>query len=110
MTYRFGASCQPEATPGANHLVMSTAINYFRDRGFAQLDFGRTSTFNDGLNRFKDGWNARRYPITYHRWRGRDFTPESATDLAGGGQAMIFRHLPIPVAKLTGRILYRHVA
>lgn len=110
VTYRFGASLPDPPVPGANHLVMASAIGYFRQQGFKRFDFGRTSTFNAGLTRFKDGWGTRRYPIHYHRWLGRTFVKTTVSDLAGGAQSALFKRLPITMAKLTGRLLYRHIA
>jgi lipid II:glycine glycyltransferase (peptidoglycan interpeptide bridge formation enzyme) len=56
--YKFGASNETFQHLRGNNLVMWEAIRHFSRAGLKKLNLGRTSLDNDGLRRFKLGWNA----------------------------------------------------
>jgi hypothetical protein len=107
--YKFGASDESFQQLRANNLVMWHAIQWHGARGFASLDFGRTSLDNEGLRRFKLGWGTDETRLDYVKIALANGEFLSAPDRASGSHTRLFRALPIPVAKLVGRLLYRHI-
>ncbi len=84
-------------------------IKWHAQRGFTSLDFGRTSLHNEGLRRFKLSWGTEERRLGYTKIdlsSGRYLT---APDRASGWQTPVFQKLPIPLSRLIGRILYRHM-
>jgi hypothetical protein len=108
--YKYGASDETFQHLRANNLVMWEAIKWFSQQGFDQLHFGRTSLTNDGLRRFKLGWNTEETMIEYVRydWRERGFV--TAKDESSGWHNRFFNKLPASLSRLIGAMLYKHVA
>lgn len=107
--YKFGASDEAQQQLRANNLVMWHGIKWHAQRGFTSLDFGRTSLHNEGLRRFKLSWGTEERRLGYTKIdlsSGRYLT---APDRASGWQTPVFQKLPIPLSRLIGRILYRHM-
>lgn len=109
MIYKYGASDRAYQNLRANNLVMWEAIRWGCDRGYKRLCFGRTEPGNEGLLQFKSGWGAVEHPIRYYRYdlRKGAFTTEHrrVTPL----YKKIFGRLPVPVLKILGNLLYRHM-
>jgi lipid II:glycine glycyltransferase (peptidoglycan interpeptide bridge formation enzyme) len=108
--YKFGASNEAFQHLRANNLVMWEAIKWHAMRGFAVLDFGRTSLGNEGLRRFKLGWGTRERRIDYFRYDQRKSGFVTARDESSGWHNRIFRILPVSLSRLVGAASYRHVA
>ncbi len=108
--YKFGASDERLQHLRANNLVMWEAIKWHAQRGFASLDFGRTSLANDGLRKFKLSWGTIERSIEYVRWDLRSAAFVTVRDEAAGWYNRIFRLLPVSVSRLAGAILYKHAA
>jgi len=66
--FKFGASDERLLFARANDLIIWEAIKECRDRGVKLLYFGRTEPGHLGLRRFKMGFGAREYPISYFRY------------------------------------------
>ena len=72
------------------------------------LSFGRTDTFNEGLRFYKLGWATEEIRISDYRY-----------DYAAGLSALnyrkpvwqkkVFKFMPLPLLKITGALLYKHV-
>ena len=56
--YKFGASFSKYHHLRANHFIMWEAIRRHRLEGYENFDFGRTEFENEGLRRFKLGFNT----------------------------------------------------
>lgn len=108
--YKFGASDETRQQLRANNLVMWRAIQHYARAGFADLDFGRTSLSNAGLRKFKLGWGTKEEQISYIRYDPRATTFVTARDEAQGWHNRIFHALPLPLSRLAGTLLYRHIA
>lgn len=108
--YKFGASDETRQQLRANNLVMWQAIQHYAKEGFDRLDFGRTSLGNDGLRKFKLGWGTREEPLEYVRFDFRSGNFVTARDKATGWHNRIFQSLPLPLSRLAGSLLYRHIA
>jgi len=108
--YKYGASDETAQPLRANNLVMWEAIKWYARHGFDELHFGRTSLTNEGLRRFKLGWGTVEHMIEYVRydWRAGGFV--TAKDEAEGWHNRVFRALPVPLSRLIGSVLYKHVA
>jgi lipid II:glycine glycyltransferase (peptidoglycan interpeptide bridge formation enzyme) len=108
--YKYGASDENYQNFRGPNLVMWHAIQWLARAGFDRLDFGRTDRAHEGLRRFKLGWGAEERPINYFKYdlRAKRFTH-------GKGEPSqlrerILKRIPIPMARLIGSVLYRHVA
>ena len=107
--YKFGASDETQQQLRANNLVMWTGIKWHAARNFTSLDFGRTSLDNEGLRRFKQGWGTEEYRIDYSKLDLSTGRYVTAQDRASGWHTKIFQKMPIPLARLVGAVLYRHI-
>lgn len=111
--YKFGASDERYQHLRANNLVMWEAIQWHAAHGCTVLDFGRTDATNAGLRRFKRAWGAEEFSLAYLRYDlALDrFVPASGLGTPGAvsWSAPLFRHLPLTVNRLCGRLLYRHL-
>lgn len=108
--YKFGASDLQFQQLRPNNLLMWEAIKYCAENGFADLHLGRTSLSNEGLRRFKRGFGAAEERIEYTKHdllRGVFVTD---VDRAVGPLNILFRTLPLPLLRLLGKILYRHMS
>jgi len=108
--YKFGASDESHQHLRANNLVMWRAIERYTREGFTDLDFGRTSLGNTGLRKFKLSWGAKEEQVGYVRYAPRLAAFTTARDDAQGWHNRIFQALPIPLSRLAGSLLYRHIA
>lgn len=108
MFYKYGASNANYQQLRANNLLMWEAIIYASQNGLRQFHFGRTEVGNSGLLQFKRGWGAREISRYYYRYdlAGCKFFSTSPK-LKSSYAALSF--MPIPLLKLFGRIMYRHV-
>jgi hypothetical protein len=108
--FKFGASDTASQNLRGNNLVMWQAIQWFAARGIQTLDFGRTSVANEGLRRFKLGWNTEERSIHYYKFDLRKDAFVTQGDDAHGWHGHVFRALPVRLSRWTGSVLYKHVA
>lgn len=107
--YKYGASDRRYQNLRANNLVMWEAIRRYASDNLRLFDFGRTEPGNEGLLQFKRGWGAVEGPVKYYRYdlrRGEFVTSRLAV---AGAHTTYFRHMPMPLLKLAGTLLYRHM-
>src|SRR5262249_48098608 len=107
--YKFGASAFALQRLRGNNLVMWEAIRLLAQGGCEILHFGRTSSDNATLRRFKLGWGTREEMIGYHRWNTSSGDWTTACDQASGTYTAIFSRLPLTVNRLAGTLLYPHL-
>jgi len=107
--YKYGASDLSFQNLRANNLVMWEAIRHYAALGYEEFYFGKTEPENDGLRRFKNGWNTVEYEIKTYRYdfRKKDFV--KLITKTHGEHNKYFAALPIPVLKAIGKIAYRHI-
>jgi hypothetical protein len=108
--YKFGASDERHQQLRANNAVMWEAIRYYATNSYRTLHFGRTSTSNEGLRRFKLGWGSVESVIRYYSYDfgRRMFRVEG--DPSDSAASRVFRSLPVFVNRWIGRLAYRHIA
>jgi hypothetical protein len=107
--YKYGASDKNYQHFRANNLVMWEAIKWYTENGYKSLCFGRTEPENKGLMQFKNGWGAKEHLIHYYKY---DLIKESFvrdSSKISGIHNSIFKNTPLPLLKLTGSLLYRHM-
>ena len=106
--YKYGASDRRYLDLRPNNLIMWEAIKRCAEAGYRSFNFGRTETENTGLMQFKRGWGADERELSYYKY---DLRKNRFVSAATGTKSsyFLFRHLPIPVLRLTGNLLYRHV-
>ncbi len=107
--YKYGASDSRYQHLRANNLVMWEAIRWCRENGLKRFSFGRTESDNKGLLQFKEGWGARESVIYYYRYDIRQNTFIKHDHPVTGPHNRIFRNLPMPLLKIAGKVLYRHM-
>jgi hypothetical protein len=107
--YKYGASDRVYNHLRANNLVMWEAIKWSCENGCRSMCFGRTEPENEGLRQFKAGWNVLERRINYYRYdlRRDVFTRSSGT--MSPRYKGVFEKLPLPVLRMMGSLLYRHM-
>ncbi len=108
--YKFGASDTRFQENRPNNLIMWRVIQASCEEGRDSLDFGRTSLDNSGLRRFKQSWGSREQTVPYQRFNANNNTLIPINDATTGWHIRLFNHLPIPLARLAGQLVYKHVA
>ena len=106
--YKYGASDRRYLDLRPNNLIMWEAIKRYSGTGYGSFDFGRTETENTGLIQFKSGWGTKERKLYYFKY---DLRKNRYVAAATGKKSSyaLFKHLPLPVLRLTGNLLYRHV-
>lgn len=107
--FKYGASLQSGRRVRANNLVMWKAIQWSSENGFSQFCFGRTDLHHAGLRRFKAGWGGDETMINYYKYDLRKNAFVENHSWQNGVPAVLWKHIPIPVSKIAGKMLYRHV-
>ena len=89
-------------------LITWKAIEWYCEKGFDNLCFGRTDSENEGLRRFKKGWGVEERIIKYYRY---NFARQCFVKRSGSerSSSVIFRVMPVPVLKMIGSLLYKHI-
>lgn len=107
--YKFGASDMAFQHLRANNLVMHHAIQWSIQNGYRQFCFGRTEPFHEGLLRFKEGWGTQGHHLNYYKFdlRKDSFIKDGQKKNRDG--YFIFREMPVPLLKMAGSLLYRHI-
>jgi hypothetical protein len=108
--YKYGASNAEGKQRRANNLVMWEAIRWYARRGYEEFCFGRTETTHNGLREYKLGYGTREFEIPYYKYdlSKNRIVPMSAST-ASKSMEKYYQKVPIPVSRIFGSILYRHV-
>jgi len=108
--YKFGASDPTYQHVRANNLVMWQAICRLRNDDVSRLSLGRSEITDEGLLQFKRGWGGEEVRLPYYRIGFRKRPVKSPAQAHGTGFShKVIQRLPIPVLRLVGDLLYRHV-
>ena len=105
---KYGASDREYLQLRANNLAMWEAIRLCIRNGCMSFCFGRTEPGNHGLMQFKSGWGAKEQTIRYYRY---DLVADAYVHGTPYGHAFynkIFNAMPVSLARVAGKILYRH--
>jgi hypothetical protein len=107
--YKYGASDLAHQHLRANDLVMWEAIRWLGRKGFSEVSLGKTAMEHDGLRRFKQGWGARENDASYFKFDFREKSFVRDKEALTGWHNRVFRAMPLPVSRLVGALLYRHM-
>lgn len=107
--YKYGASDSRYQNLRANNLVMWKAIERYCEDSCELLSFGRTEPVHEGLKKFKESWGAKERIVPYYRYdfQKNDFTATQSQ--VTGWHTKIFGKMPIPLLRIIGRVLYKHM-
>lgn len=105
-TYKFGASDFRLQEFRPNNLVMWESIKRCCRSGITRLHLGRTSLSQEGLRRFKLGFGAQEEVIAYSRYDFKRAAFVQSADLAQTRLKAVFRHMPSPLLRLVGTLVY----
>ncbi len=108
--FKFGASRQEYLDLRPNDLVMWAAIKWYCQKGFKTFSFGRTEIENEGLRNFKKGWGSEERLVNYFKYDFSQKTFIQDKQHLGMMQKAIFQHSPLPMLKIFGSLLYKHIA
>ena len=108
--YKYGASSEAGKQSRANNLVMWEGIKWYKQQGFKEFCFGRTETGNVGLRDYKLGYGASEYLLPYYKF---DLSKNSIVEKRVEGISSFlercYQKVPIPMSRIVGSILYRHI-
>jgi lipid II:glycine glycyltransferase (peptidoglycan interpeptide bridge formation enzyme) len=109
VVFKYGASDSRYQHLRANNLVMWEAIRRSIANGYRNLCLGRTEPENKGLLQFKRGWGTVEETLPYYKYdfRRNTFVQDSAKISRFHTRA--FGAMPIPILKVAGNLLYKHV-
>jgi CelD/BcsL family acetyltransferase involved in cellulose biosynthesis len=107
--FKFGASDKDQWDLRPNHQVMWSAIKYLADVGCQSLHFGRTATDDAGLRRFKHSWAGPGEPLNYFRYHTASHAWITGASPPTESLPLVFSHLPLPLGRLAGRLIYPHL-
>lgn len=108
--FKYGASLFEYQNLRPNNLLMWESIKYLKDKGFNELNFGRTELENIGLRRFKLGWGTEEKILNYYRYEFEKANSISVSAKSFVNKKMALNRFPIALLKLIGRIAYKHIA
>jgi hypothetical protein len=107
--YKFGASNRNYQHLRPNNLVMWEAIRECMRGGCRHFSFGRTEPDNEGLLQFKRGWGTTENELHYYSFDFRKKAFVGETKGLKGFHNRIFSVTPIPVLRILGSTLYKHL-
>ena len=107
--YKYGASSRHYLHLRPNNLVMWEAIKWYGQNGYKIFSFGRTELENTGLRRFKQGWGTKEEKLKYYKYdiKHNSFIKQPSKLKTSYN---FFGIMPLPVLRLIGNLVYRHVA
>lgn len=109
--YKFGASDKNFIQLRGNQLLIWEAILLAQKKGCHTFEFGRTSSANEGLSRYKDRWGTRKVPFSSFLL---PMNRKSKILIESSSRHAILRNvitrMPELVNRMSGELLYKHLA
>lgn len=109
VVFKYGASDTRYQHLRPNNLIMWETWAWYAGRGFASMSLGRTELDNEGLLRYKRTWGGRERLIGYRRYDVRKDAYVRKDPRDGSRLTRIFARVPVRLARIIGRLAYRHV-
>jgi CelD/BcsL family acetyltransferase involved in cellulose biosynthesis len=103
--HKFNASDETYLHLSANPGILWDAIRWGCEQGYRVVDLGRSDLDGEGLIKYKRGWGAEESALQYHRM------PDEAAVTRGNSTGMLkplMQHMPVPLLKVIGKVLYGH--
>jgi CelD/BcsL family acetyltransferase involved in cellulose biosynthesis len=104
--YKFGASDHRALELRPNNLAMWEGIKTLIGAGCKTLHFGRSSTGGADLRRFKRAWGGAEFAMNYARFQPSERTWRPVPPDSGGRHEFLFKHLPLALNRLAGKLIY----
>jgi len=93
-----------------NHLLFWASIALACSEGYHYFDFGKSPHDHKGLLDFKRRWGAKMYDLPYFYYpQVRGMMSLEQNDLKHELLRFAGKRLPLPLAKIMGRLAYRHL-
>jgi hypothetical protein len=113
LTYKYGCSDARFHNLGGMHLLLWKSIQDAKQDGLRIFDMGRSDWNDSGLLTFKDRWGASRSAVRHSRI-GKSASASNAhhhnrADWKERIVRTVSRHLPDPLFRSLGSLLYRHI-
>lgn len=108
--YKYGASLFEYQNIRPNNLLMWESIKYLKALDYKELNFGRTELENVGLRRFKLGWGSQEKILNYYRFDLGKIGSSNKSTISFSHKRIPLNKFPIPVLRLIGSVLYKHIA
>ena len=105
--FKYGASDTVFKNSGANHFIMWEAIKEYNRLGYEELDLGRTEKGNEGLKRYKLGFDTKEGLIHRDILDVKSKKP-ILTKIKASDFNKAFSKLPVTVLRLIGKLTYKH--
>ncbi len=108
VVYKYGASDAAHQHLRPNNLILWEAINWSNENRFSRFHFGRTEAGHHGLMQFKRGWGAEEKNLRYVKF---DLKTRSFSSIHPKLKSSypVLQRMPIPLLRVAGELLYRHV-
>lgn len=108
LLYKYGASDRRYQHLRANNLLMWEAVKWAAQNRLQRFNFGRSEPVNQGLLQFKRGWGADEECLRYYKYDVKSNSFRSCAPKVKSSYR-VFEKLPLPLLRLSGQILYRHM-
>jgi hypothetical protein len=89
---------------------MWEAIRWYCKNGYSIFCFGRTAPENRGLLQFKSGWGTRQEILKYYKYDLRKEAYINDHSEISYFSRKVFNKMPVPLLRMIGTLLYKHVA
>ncbi len=110
VSFEHSASVQKYLGLRPNNLILWKAIEMACSEGYHYFDFGKTTPENKGLLDFKSRWGAKMYDVPYFYYpQVKGMMSLEQNDLKHKLLRSMGKHMPLPLAKIMGRLAYRHL-
>lgn len=107
MVYKYGCSNVAFNNLGGTALLFWKTIQDGKERGFEELEMGRSDVDNHGLVAFKERWGASRKSISYWTYPKKESTEVSVWNKKMSRK--IVSVIPDLALEAVGNLLYKHV-
>lgn len=107
--HKYAASDESQLDLEGNIRLTWEMICWSCQKGYQELCFGRTAIDNYGLIQYKNGWRPEKKQLNYYRYNLKTaaFLPNKRVSTETGYS--ICRRMPMPLLKIAGQMLYRHI-
>jgi lipid II:glycine glycyltransferase (peptidoglycan interpeptide bridge formation enzyme) len=110
VSFEHGASFPKYLPMRPNHLLMWRSLELACAAGYRYFDFGKTDKENIGLLDYKSRWGAATFDVSYLYYpNNRSLLTDQSQSGVHKLAKLVAKKVPMPVAKLIGRIAYKHL-
>ena len=106
--YKYGCSDPKYKKYGGSVALLWRAMREARADGATVFDLGRSGIEHTSLTQFKDRWGTQRIPLWYYS-AGDTLSLDQNGSWKVKLVKSLFSHLPDPVLKFMGTVLYKHM-